>query len=61
MSRIPRGCDQQGRFPEAAHCVSEFVAQDDDEEQAGAKDVLKTIARVGVVMGFALLFAWVVS
>jgi hypothetical protein len=57
MSRIPKGCDQQGRHPEAAHCVSEFVAQDDDEEQDGIKDVLKTIARVGVVMAFALLFS----
>jgi hypothetical protein len=32
MSRIPNGCDQQGRYPEAAEAATELGA--DDEEQA---------------------------
>ncbi len=28
MSRIPKGCDQQGRYPEAAEAATE-VGQDD--------------------------------
>ena len=32
MSRSPKGCDYQGRYPEAAHSATEVGA--DDEEQA---------------------------
>jgi hypothetical protein len=32
MSRIPNGCDQQGRYPQAAEPCTDLGA--DDEEQA---------------------------
>jgi hypothetical protein len=32
MKKLPRGCDQQGRYHEAAHSATEVGA--DDEEQA---------------------------
>ena len=35
MTRIPKGCDQQGRYPEAAHSATEVGADDDDGESLG--------------------------
>jgi hypothetical protein len=32
VRRLPKGCDQQGRYPEAAEAATEVGA--DDEEQA---------------------------
>ena len=32
MKKLPKGCDYQGRYPEAAHSATEMGA--DDEEQA---------------------------
>ena len=29
-SRIPNGCDQQGRYPQAAECCTELGTEDDD-------------------------------
>jgi len=29
-SRIPKGCDQQGRYPEAAECCTELGQDDPD-------------------------------
>jgi hypothetical protein len=34
VPRIPKGCDQQGRHPEAAECCTE-VGADDPQPQAG--------------------------
>ena len=31
VRRLPKGCDQQGRYPEAAHSATE-VGQDDEEQ-----------------------------
>jgi hypothetical protein len=52
MSRIPNGCDQQGRYPEAAHSATE-VGQ--DEEQADlvflwAVVVILTVTIIAVVV-----------
>jgi hypothetical protein len=35
MSRIPKGCDQQGRYPEAAEAATEVGADDDAVESLG--------------------------
>ena len=35
MTRIPKGCDQQGRYPEAAHSATEVGADDDAGESLG--------------------------
>lgn len=34
IPRIPKGCDQQGRYPEAAECCTD-VGADDDEASIG--------------------------
>jgi hypothetical protein len=35
MSRIPKGCDQQGRYPEAAEAATEIGVDDDAVESLG--------------------------
>jgi hypothetical protein len=35
MSRIPKGCDQQGRYPEAAEAATEVGVDDDAVESLG--------------------------
>jgi len=35
MSRIPKGCDQQGRYPEAAEAATEVGIDDDAVESLG--------------------------
>jgi hypothetical protein len=50
MSRIPKGCDQQGRYPEAAHSATE-VGVDDAPESLGTLVVLGlcVVVLVGVI------------
>ena len=40
MSRIPKGCDQQGRYPEAAEAATEVGVDDDAVESLGRLVVL---------------------
>jgi hypothetical protein len=40
MSRIPKGCDQQGRYPEAAEAATEVGVDDDAPESLGTLVVL---------------------
>ncbi len=40
MSRIPKGCDQQGRYPEAAEAATEVGIDDDAVESLGKLVVL---------------------
>ena len=50
VKKIPNGCDQQGRYPEAAHAASEVT--DDDMLECVGRTVLDGIlvaAIVGVV------------
>lgn len=35
MNKLPKGCDQQGRYPEAAEAATEVGADDDDVEPLG--------------------------
>jgi hypothetical protein len=44
--RIPLGCDQQGRYPEAAEAATELGLEEPDTDpvRVVAKDVLVTVA-----------------
>jgi hypothetical protein len=53
MSRIPKGCDQQGRYPEAAHSATE-VGVDDDAVESLGRLVLLGLGVVVLVGAIAL-------
>jgi hypothetical protein len=49
-TRIPSGCDQQGRYPQAAECCTELGNEDDD----GNSVMPLAIAAVAVVLLIAV-------
>ena len=53
MSRIPKGCDQQGRYPQAAEPCTELGADDDAVESLG-RLVLLGLAVIVMVSLIAL-------
>ena len=58
MSYIPRGCDQQGRYPEAAEAATD-VGLDEPPEQDMFKvvmaDLLIAVSAIGVICIIVLL------
>jgi hypothetical protein len=58
MSYIPRGCDQQGRYPEAAEAATD-VGLDEPPEQDMFKvvmaDLLIAVSVIGVIAIIVLL------
>jgi uncharacterized protein (DUF983 family) len=56
MSRLPTGCDQQGRYPEAAEAATEIGA--DDFDDAAAIIVKQIICIVIVIAVMAAIFAF---
>ena len=57
---IPKGCDQQGRYPEAAEAATD-VGVDDAPEPDIVRAVLIDIALSAVVIAvIALIVMWVV-
>ena len=56
MSYIPTGCDQQGRYPEAAEAATELGA--DDFDDASAIIVKQIICIVIVIAVMAAIFAF---
>lgn len=57
MSRIPKGCDQQGRYPEAAECCTEIGA-DDGEDPLALSWALLAVALTGVSIIIGNLLFW---
>lgn len=55
MSHLPKGCDYQGRHPEAAHCATEVG--NDDCNSHRASDVFLAIVLVAVSFGLAVILA----
>jgi hypothetical protein len=56
MSRLPTGCDQQGRYPEAAEAATEIGADDfDDAAQYIIWHLVIAIVIVGAIAGVAAL------
>ena len=56
MSKIFKGLDQQGRYPEAAHSATE-VGTDDDALDSLGRLVLLGLGIVAVVFAIALVVA----
>ena len=56
MSYIPKGCDQQGRYPEAAEAATEVGADDDFAEDYTAMltDISVAIVVIAVIGIIAL-------
>jgi len=56
MSRLPTGCDQQGRYPEVAEAATELGADDfDDAAQYIIWHLVIAIVIVGAIAGVAAL------
>ncbi len=56
MKKLPKGCDQQGRFPEAAEAATDvgqeepdFYGKDFYLEELGALALLAVVVVVGVI------------
>lgn len=60
MKTVPKGCDYQGRHPEAAESATEVGVEDDFEPDYGAmvKDIAIGVAIVSVM---ALIVAFVLG
>jgi uncharacterized protein (DUF983 family) len=56
MSYIPTGCDQQGRYPEAAEACTELGAEDFDD--AAAIIVGQIVCIIIVIAALAAVFAF---
>jgi len=58
MSYIPRGCDQQGRYPEAAESATEIGADEPPEPdmlRVVMADLLIAVSAIGVIAIIVLL------
>jgi hypothetical protein len=53
-SRIPKGCDQQGRHPQAAECCTELGAEDDDGNSVMPLAVATVVVVLLIAVGIAL-------
>jgi len=66
VRRLPRGCDQQGRFPEAAEAATEVGQQEPDFYErefyhAELRDAIRCGVAVVVVVGFIAFLAGVLA
>ena len=62
MNRIPTGCDQQGRYPEAAEACTELGADDFDDAACFVLwHLVIALTIVGAIAGAAALQALLAS
>lgn len=57
MNKLPKGCDQQGRHPEAAEAATEVGVDDDGLEAVGevallAVVIIVTVAVISLLAGY---------
>ena len=57
MKPLPQGCDQQGRYPEAAEAATEIGADDDAGYSAGywLEEIVLGLALVAVIVFFGVV------
>ena len=53
-TRIPRGCDQQGRYPQAAECCTELGCEDDPRSSVMPLAVAAVAVVLLIAVGLAL-------
>ena len=59
--RLPRGCDQQGRYPEAAEACTEIGAEPEPPEHDMFVVVLKDVAITATILVLIhALLLWVI-
>lgn len=58
MNRIPYGCDQQGRHPEAAECCTEIGADDYSRNDSVSMRFLIAVLATAAAMGLTIALAW---
>lgn len=58
MSRIPYGCDQQGRFPQAAECCTEIGCNDDCIDNIMSKQFVTAVLAVAGAFLVTVVLAW---
>jgi hypothetical protein len=56
MTYIPKGCDQQGRYPEAAEAATEVGVEEEEDYTAMIDDIAIAAA---VIMVIAAIVLWV--
>lgn len=62
MNKMPKGCDQQGRHPDAAEAATDLGVQDPDEPERDMlrvviDDTLQAMAAI-VVLCIIVLIVW---
>ena len=55
---IPRGCDQQGRYPQAAEAETEIGAEPEPPDLNSARAVLVDVAIVATIMALIHAAVW---
>ena len=55
MKPLPQGCDQQGRYPEAAEAATEIGAEQDRYDRAYWEDLKLACAMTAIVAVVAFL------
>ena len=56
--RIPAGCDQQGRQPEAAHAASELVEADDLPQISAGVFIWPLVSTLGILAVLLVAHLW---
>ena len=54
MTYIPKGCDQQGRYPEAAEAATEVGVEEEADYTAMIDDIAIAAAVIMVIAAIAL-------
>lgn len=57
--RIPKGCDHQGRYPEAAEAATELGADDDRPPITGARPLVLYLLMALAIVGCAGIVVFV--
>ena len=55
---IPRGCDQQGRYPQAAEAATEIGAEPEPPDLNSARAVLVDVAIVATILALVYAAGW---
>lgn len=58
MTNMPKGCDQQGRYPEAAEASTEIGADNINEYKTGPWEIVIGVAIVSFVAGIFFLIGY---
>jgi hypothetical protein len=57
MNKLPRGCDQQGRHPEAAEAATDLgIVEPDEPEDDPMREIVEdTLIATGILMAIGII------